>query len=208
MHYTVNNTSRIRKLRHLPETRRILSAGRGERLRPRTSPRSAERRQFERFRVKGVLQVYFEAPRRIPLSGIRKIRFGPVANISLSGMAVDYIANRRRIEDYQTLTIEIPGRLVLLERVMYSTRIDYTVAKLANGQEIRRRCIRFERLNQHQVHHLRRFIKTEMCGRVRDRRSGLDRRYPKKADDPFIALSGWENDKGRRRKPERRRLVS
>lgn len=164
-----------------------------------------QRRRYERYQIKGCARVVFFHQRLVKWTAPRIIRLGPLVDISHGGLAVEYLDTQLRFGDFRELAIELPYNGSHLYRFPFRQVIDYVIAEMNSSQRIRRRCIQFCDLNQHQIFRLQKFIELHTCGPLVDRRSGMDRRYPYRSDDPFISLRGWQNDKGRRRKPDRRK---
>ncbi len=164
-----------------------------------------QRRQDARYQIRGCARVVFFQPRFVKAVSPKIIRLGPVVDISHGGLAVEYLDTKSRAGDFTELSVEMPDYGLFLYRFPFRTILDYEIAEMNSSQQIRRRCVRFHNLNQHQLFRLRKFIQLHTCGPLIDRRSGTDRRYPYRVEDPFIFYPGWQNDKGRRRKPDRRK---
>ncbi len=163
-----------------------------------------QRRRYQRYQIKGCARIVFFHSRVVKWAAPKIVRLGPLVDIGLGGLAVEYLDTQLRSGDFRELAIELPYNGSHLYRFPFRQVVDYTIAQMNVTQQIRRRCMQFYDLNQHQVFRLQKFIDLHTCGPLMDRRSGKDRRYPCRQDDPFISLPGWQNDKGRRRKKDRR----
>ncbi|MFZ5570464.1 MAG: hypothetical protein ACOZF0_08665 [Thermodesulfobacteriota bacterium] len=164
-----------------------------------------QRRQHARYQIRGCARAVFFQQRILLAKSPRIIRLGPIIDIGRGGLAVEYLESRSRSGDFGELSVEMPDKSLVLYRFPVQTIADYPIAEMNSGQLIRRRCLQFLHLNQHQLFRLGKFIRIHTCGPMIDRRSGRDRRYPQGPEDPFIAIPGWCYDKGRRRKPDRRK---
>jgi len=128
--------------------------------------------------------------------GQKKIKFGPIVNISMGGLAVQYIENKTRMKKYKKLSIAVPGDNPILDQIQYEIIADYKIADLPDGKKIRNQCLKFRQMTSYHTFQLDDFIREYSIGFIMDRRNGEERR---KCNDP-----AWEKTKERRSGEERR----
>ncbi len=167
-----------------------------------------QRRLDDRYRLTGSALVIFERPRMFNIGQPRIIKLGPLSDISQSGLSVEYIADKKKEEMFDELSIFVPGQGIVVYRLPFRTISDIKVVKFEKKRTIMRRGIKFRELNEHHFGRIKRFLRTDTRGIVPDRRSGCGRRYVNESHDPFISISGWENDNGKRSGNDRRSGVN
>lgn len=166
------------------------------------------RRKFERFRIIRPAFFIHLRPGRIRWLRPEIVKIGPLLDISMGGLGFTYVEKAVPLEDYASFSVLMGKNEIQLHRFPFRTVSDIVIAELdseaCNISKIRRRCVQFSHLNHHQRYRLKGFLEENTQWVVRDRRRRSTRRYPYKKNDPFIFLHGWQNDKGRRKVPDRR----
>ncbi len=141
-----------------------------------TSKPLASRRKWKRFKVKDRAFVMLHRPRLIKLGKPRLVKSGPIVDISMGGLAVQYIENRERLRDYSELSIIIPPDHIKVEEIPFKVLTDIEIAELPDSRKIRNRCLKFGKLTPYQEFQLESFIKNHGFELLKDRRSVADRR--------------------------------
>lgn len=159
------------------------------------------RRKWKRFTLKSGAIVVLQKPRIMGFLGQVRTRFGPVVNISMGGLAVQYIESKKRMKKHKTLTIATPGTGQVLDAIPYEIIADFEVARLPDGKRIRNRCVKFHQMTSYNTFQLDDFIRAHATGYILDRRSGEERR---KADDPRYQDPEWGPQHERRSGTDRR----
>jgi hypothetical protein len=159
------------------------------------------RRKWKRFTIKGGGLVILEKPRIMGLLGQSNIELGPIVNISMGGLAAQYIENKRRMSSTNKLSIKMPDKNIIVDKISYKIIADFEVAEMPDGKKIRNRCVEFLNMNSYQTFRLDDFIKSHSIGFMMDRRSQEERR---KYKDPRYGDLKWNALKERRSGLERR----
>lgn len=120
-------------------------------------------------------------PRLIEIGKPRLLELGPVIDISMGGLSVQYIENKKRITDSNVLSLAIPEEGLKLENIPFEVVSDTIKAQLPDARNIRTRCVKFGKLSPYQTYQLEVFIKNYTSQQGHDRRNGHDRRQ---FDDP------------------------
>ena len=114
------------------------------------------------------------------------IELGPVIDISMGGLAVQYIESKSRQQDFETLSISIPSLEVTLPDLQCRIVSEKVVGSLPDGKQIYNRCVEFLNLTSVQSLQLESFIRKHTFHTIPDRRSGKDRRH---SEDPAFKRS-------------------
>jgi hypothetical protein len=138
--------------------------------------RQLRRRKWKRFETIIGAVVLLNKPYLMGLGGIKRIEMGPVVNISMGGLAVQYIGNKKRAAKYSELSIYIPGEGIVLDNVPFETISDFELTRMPDEKIIRKRCVEFGTLTTYQIFQLEEFIKKHGTKCLEDRRSGKERR--------------------------------
>jgi len=146
------------------------------------------RRKWKRFALKGGATVVLEKPHIKGLLGQSNIDLGPIVNISMGGLASQYIEKRRRMSKTDRLSIKMPDKSIVVDKISYRTIADFKIAELPDGKKIRNRCVEFLNMSSFQTFRLDDFIKAYSIGFMMDRRSQEERR---KYDDPRYKDPKW-----------------
>ena len=97
---------------------------------------------LERFRVMGTINE----------------TYGPIADISLGGMAFYYVDCSVRETDCCEICIEIPGTGVKIDRLHFTTVSDFPVERVSDTEVLRKRAGKFVGLSNDQRQAIRQFI--------------------------------------------------
>jgi hypothetical protein len=158
----------------------------------------AQRRQYNRYKIKGSAIAVFGRPRLFMRRRYRHVKIGPIVNIGMGGICIEYLSKEKLDPRFREMFIMMPGYNFQADNIPFNIVSEYVFKNTDTRKDITRLNTQFCTLSQHHIFNLKRFISKYTDGYVKDRRSGTDRRYPEKADDPFIHIAGWRNDKGRR----------
>jgi len=134
------------------------------------------RRKWKRFTVRGGAMVILEKPLILGLLGQSNIELGPIVNISMGGLASQYIENKRRTSSTDNLSIRMPDKSIIVEKISYRTTADFEIAEIPDGKKIRNRCVKFFNMSSYQTFRLDDFIKSHSIGFMIDRRCEEERR--------------------------------
>jgi hypothetical protein len=157
---------------------------------PEAQP-TISRRKWKRFRISGSAIVLLHKPSLLGFGKPTFIELGPIIDISLGGLAAQYVDSKKRQIECFELAISLPDKGVVLERIPFEIILDREVATLPDARKVRNRCVKFGELNSYQSLKLEAFIKKHTTYIITERRSGTDRRQFEDArfhDDVFKAL--------------------
>ena len=140
-------------------------------------------------------------PKLIDIGKPRLVELGPVIDISMGGLSVQYIETKKRTIDSDVLSISVPDAGVKLENISFEVVSDNVKAALPDERKIRMRCVKFGKMSPYQTFQLETFIKKYTTSEGFDRRFGLDRR---KFNDPKFEEEAYRTLYDRRRGGERR----
>ena len=137
--------------------------------------------------------------------GTKRVELGPIVNISMGGLAVEYVENKQRSQTYSELSIYFPSEGIVLDEVPFETISDFEITRMPDDKAIRKRCVEFGKLTTHQAFQLEEFIKKHGTKCLEDRRrNDTDRRT---FHDPRYGDPGYEETHPeRRRGTDRRRM--
>lgn len=130
-------------------------------------------------------------PRLFEIGGPKLVELGPIIDISLGGLAVQYVENKKRTLEATELSISIPSEGIALSALAFRTISDKSIATLPDGKLIRNRCVEFSGMTPQKRYQLESFINHYSMNLKHDRRSGIDRRQyndPKFDDDDYYRM--------------------
>ena len=148
------------------------------------------RRKWRRYRINGSGIVMLHKPRIIELGKPSLIDLGPILDISLGGLAVQYVDSKKRQIECFELSISFPGEGIVVEGIPFDIVFETVVATLPDTRNIMKRCVQFGKLTSRQSLKLEAFIKKNGVEILTDRRSGIDRRQfedPRFRDETYRA---------------------
>lgn len=166
---------------------------------------NVQRRKWKRFKVKGGAIVLLQKPRLIDIGRPKLIELGPVIDISLGGMAVQYVENKKRTTDAKALSISIPLEGIALSSLGFHIISDKPIAKLPDGKQILNRALEFIDLSAQKRYRLESFINHYAMHLKQDRRSGIDRRQ---YDNPQFDEDEYYTMYNRRASIDRRKILT
>ena len=146
-----------------------------------TKMQITRRRKWKRYKIKGGAIVLLQKPRLIEIGKPKLIELGPIIDISMGGLAVQYIESKSRQQDFETISISIPSLEISLDGLQCRVVSEKVVGCLPDGKQIYNRCVEFLNLTSVQSLQLESFIRKHTFHTIPDRRSGKDRRH---AEDP------------------------
>jgi len=115
-------------------------------------------------------------PRLLDIGKPKLIELGPVIDISMGGLATQYVESKSRQQESETISISIPSVGVILADLQCKVIIEKIITCLPNGKQIYNRCVEFVDLTSVQNLQLESFIRKHTFHTIEDRRSGRDRR--------------------------------
>lgn len=134
------------------------------------------RRKWKRYKIKGGAIVLLQKPRLMDIGKPKMIELGPVIDISMGGLAVQFVESKSRRQESQTISISIPSTGVTLPNLQCEIISEKVITALPNGKQIYNRCLEFLNLTSVQNLQLESFIRKHTFHKIPDRRSGKDRR--------------------------------
>jgi hypothetical protein len=157
------------------------------------------RRKWKRYKIKGGAIVLLHKPRLLDIGNPKLIELGPVIDISMGGLAVQYVESKKRQHDSGTISIAIPSIGVTLAGLQCKIILEKVITSLPNGKQIYNRCVEFVNLTSVQNLQLESFIRKHTFHTIPDRRSGKERR--------IHTNPNWDKAQDRRSGIERRVYV-
>lgn len=134
------------------------------------------RRQWKRFETLSGAVVLLNKPQLKGLLGTKRVELGPIVNISMGGLAVQYVENKERSQEYSELSIYFPSEGIVLDKMPFETISDFEITRIPDDKVIRKRCVKFGNLTTYQAFQLEEFIKKNGTKCLEDRREDNDRR--------------------------------
>ncbi len=116
------------------------------------------KRRWKRFTVDGAC-VLASRPSLMKLGKTVHCRVGPIKDIGMGGMAIQYMDDNKHLEKTKSLSIMLPGQGVIVEDIRFETVNDFETATLPDSRkQIRTACLCFKKLLPKQKMKLERFI--------------------------------------------------
>ncbi len=141
-----------------------------------TKMQITRRRKWKRYKIKGGAIVLLPKPRLLNIGKPKLVELGPVIDISMGGLAAQYVESKSRQQDSETISISIPSIGVTLADLQCKVILEKVITALPNGKQIFNRCVKFVNLTSVQNLQLESFIRKHTFHTIPDRRSGRDRR--------------------------------
>ncbi len=113
-----------------------------------------DRRKKERFRIDGDALVKIYQSRLFNLLKPKVVEYGPIVDISSSGVSVIYVDREMRPVTPKEMAITLPDSSFRIENIAFTTVSDYKVSETEDRQSVRRRSMRFDKLTTTQASHL------------------------------------------------------
>jgi len=121
-------------------------------------PNFKNKRRWKRFTVNNGAVVLIRKPSLWKLGKPSHVNLGPIKDIGMKGLAVQYVESKKILHNVTTLSIMVPGRGIVVEDIPFRTVTDFEIAQLPNSRKVRTLCVCFERLLPMQKVHLERLI--------------------------------------------------
>jgi len=158
-----------------------------------------ERRKHNRFEVKEGAVAGFHKPFLFGWGKSRIVKSAKITDISLDGLAFQYIDQNMWSPKYNELSISKTDDEIKIEKVPFKAVSDFTKSRLPNAKFLRRCGIRFGKLTPNQKHQLHYFIQDNTStNQPMDRRTAKNRRR---------SGASKVGNLERRDKPERRKRL-
>ena len=118
------------------------------------------RRRWKRFKVDGaVASVPKPSLIRIRIGQGKYLKLGPVKDISMKGLAVQYVESGQPLTQNKALSVMMPGQGIVLQDLPFQTVRDFEVGQLPqSSKSIRTLCVSFKKLLPIQKAKLENFI--------------------------------------------------
>ena len=152
---------------------------------------NAQRRKWKRFKIKGGAIVMLHRPRMMDLGRPKLIELGPIIDISLGGLSMQYVENKKRAIEATELSVSVASKGIALSGFGFRLVSDTAIAQLPDGKLIRNRCVEFTGISPQKRFQLESFINHFSINLKQDRRTGIDRRQyndPKFTDEDYYRL--------------------
>lgn len=114
----------------------------------------SDRRKKIRYRTNGKALVRIYQSRLFNLLKPKVVDYGPIVDISSSGVSVLYVDEEMRPVEPKEMTIAMPDNSFQIENITFTTISDYKISETEDRLSIRRRSMRFEKLTATQASHL------------------------------------------------------
>ncbi len=119
---------------------------------------NAGQRRWKRYVLNDCAFVMVVKPPRLKLGKPVMVKLGPIKDIGMRGLAVQYIDHKNILRNVEELSIALPDGRIMVDRIRFRPVTDFPVAKLPDDREIRTLCVSFTRLLPLQKIQLERFI--------------------------------------------------
>jgi hypothetical protein len=164
--------------------------------------KSAQGRKWKRYKMKSGATVLIRKPRIIEFGKPNLIELGPIVDVSMGGLQVQYIENKQRVSESKELAISMPEKGIVVEPVPFILVMDAAVSQMPGGKTIKKRCVEFGKLTDYQTYQLKSFIKDHTIEINTERRGNRERRQ---FDDPRYGETEYYDMYNRRINSERRK---
>jgi len=117
-----------------------------------------ERRKQDRFKVKEGAFVEFHKPPLFQWGKPRIVKTASIIDISIDGLAFQYIDLKMLSLDFYTLSISNITGEIKINEIPFKAISDFAISRVSSSEFIRRCGIKFEKLTPNQQSQLRRLI--------------------------------------------------
>ena len=121
--------------------------------------RVLERRRQRRYSVNGGAMVNLHNPSIFRFGRSKQVELGPVANISMGGLASLYVIKKNKPITANILSITMPKENITIENISFSIVSDYKTISLPESETIRKCSIKFNNLTDNQINSLKDLIR-------------------------------------------------
>ncbi|MFZ5563212.1 MAG: hypothetical protein ACOZBW_04115 [Thermodesulfobacteriota bacterium] len=120
--------------------------------------RTENKRRWKRFALRDGALALAVKPSFLRLGKPVHVKLGPIKDIGMKGLAVQYVEKKNLLNNVKELSIMIPGEGIKVERIPFETVMDFEVGQLSGSKRIRTLCVSFNQMNPMQKLQLERFI--------------------------------------------------
>jgi hypothetical protein len=122
------------------------------------SDSGVSKRRWKRYHVKNGAFVMIYRPSLLKLGKPVLVKLGPIKDIGMKGLAVQYMDQKNLLRNVNELAIALPDGSIAVDKIKFSPVTDFEVAQLPNDRTIRTLCVSFPGLLPMQKIQLERFI--------------------------------------------------
>lgn len=97
-------------------------------------------------------------PSLLKLGKTVMVKLGPIKDIGMQGLAVQYVDQKNLLRNVNELSIAIPDGRIVVDKIKFEAVTDFEVGELPKSGKIRTLCVHFTRLLPLQKIQLERFI--------------------------------------------------
>lgn len=119
---------------------------------------NSNKRIWKRFPLKGVATALMRKFRLIEVGPPKYVEFGPIVDISRGGLAVQYIANKKRDFETDQMAISVPESGIVVAQIPFKVVSDIEISRMPDGKVIRKKSVQFGELTSRQEFRLEAFI--------------------------------------------------
>jgi hypothetical protein len=121
------------------------------------------KRLWKRYALKCGAVVMIYRPSLFKLGKPVMVKLGPIKDISMRGLAVQYVDHKNLLRDVEELSIALPDGRVVVEKLRFRPVVDFEVVELPKTGKIRNLCVNFTNILPMQKIQLERFINEYAC---------------------------------------------
>ena len=121
------------------------------------------KRLWKRYTLKCGAVVMIHRPSLFKLGKPVMVKLGPIKDISMRGLAVQYVDHKNLMRDVEEISIALPDGRVMVAKLKFRPVIDFEVVELPKTGKIRTLCVNFTNLLPMQKIQLERFINDYAC---------------------------------------------
>jgi hypothetical protein len=120
--------------------------------------RDSSKRCWKRYEIKNGAFVMIYRPALLKLGKSVIVKLGPIKDIGMRGLAVQYVDQKNLLRRVDELSIALPDGRIVVDRIKFRAVTDFEVAELPNAKKVRTLCVYFTSLLPLQKIQLERFI--------------------------------------------------
>lgn len=133
---------------------------------PGTNKNGSSKRRWKRYELNCGAIVMIPRSSRLKLGKPAMVKLGPIKDIGMRGLAVQYVDQKNILRNVHELSIALPDGRIVVDRIQFRPVTDFEVAMLPDARKIRTLCVYFNHLLPLQKIQLERFIDeyaSEVC---------------------------------------------
>ncbi len=130
---------------------------------PECLPANNTKRLWKRYALKQGAFVMIYRSSKMKLGKPVMVKLGPIKDISMRGLAVQYVDHKNILRDIDEIAIALSDGTVVLDKIKFRPIRDFEVGRMPRLGTIRTLCINFHNLLPAQKVHLERFIDEHAC---------------------------------------------